>query len=85
MTTTARHWQPRAGTPLQRYRLMHQAEVIRAEYGLGLASVWGHINGGNYVEAQAQMDRVIEDRGTGVWPPSGAPMIPTPDLDAATA
>jgi len=34
--------------PLDWYRLIHQAEWVREHYWLGLASVWGHINEGDY-------------------------------------
>jgi hypothetical protein len=47
--------------PLDWYRLLHQAETIRARHGLGLASVWCHINRRDYHAARAQLDRVIRE------------------------
>ena len=54
--------------PLDWYQLMHEAETIRDQYHLGLASVWGHINRRDYAGARAALDRVIEDINRGYWP-----------------
>jgi hypothetical protein len=40
---------------------MHQAETIRRDDGLGLASVWTHVNCWDYDTARADMDRVLGD------------------------
>jgi hypothetical protein len=43
------------------YRLICEAEAVRTCWGLGLASVWGHINANDYPSARAEMDRVYHD------------------------
>ncbi len=60
--TTA--WRAR---PLDWYRLMHEAETIRARWGLGLASVWEHINDQDYDTARAELDCVVDDIRRGYW------------------
>jgi hypothetical protein len=46
--------------PLAWYRLIDQAETVRAQWGLGLASVWHHINRIDYDRARSTMDAVLE-------------------------
>ena len=61
MTTATTYTTWNGVGPLDWYRVIHQAETIRTHYHLGLASVWGHIQGGNYDTARMEMDRVLGD------------------------
>lgn len=60
--------------PLDWYKLIHEAEIVRAWWGPGLASVWEPIHKGDYGVARAEMDRVIESVASGQWgPPKAMP------------
>jgi hypothetical protein len=65
-TITYPAW-PGEASPMDWYRLIHQAETIRSQWWLGLASVWGHINHGDYRLARAELDRVADDIEAGYW------------------
>lgn len=45
--------------PLAWYRLIHQAETVRAQQHIGLANVWHHINRMDYGKARTAMDAVL--------------------------
>jgi hypothetical protein len=51
---------------LRWYRLISEAEAVRICKGLGLASVWQHINADDYPSARREMDRVYHDWGGSV-------------------
>ena len=53
--------------PLDWYQLMHQAEIIREHYNLGLPSVWKHINRRDYRKARATLDLVVDEIRAGYW------------------
>lgn len=45
--------------PLLWATLIVEAEDYRARTGMGLASVWAHINARDYWAARAELDRVL--------------------------
>lgn len=45
------------------YRLILDAELFRARTGWGLAGTWGHIHRGEYEQARASLDAMIDDVG----------------------
>lgn len=47
--------------PLQWYRLIHQAEMFREWTGWGLGNVWGFITAGDYENARATLDGLLND------------------------
>lgn len=60
--------------PLDWYKLLHEAEVVRAWWHAGLASVWQHIHRGDYRMARGEMDRVLGSIACGEWgPPKKVP------------
>lgn len=68
------NWRP--PEPLEWYRLIHVAETVRAWWPLGLASVWAHINGGDYEAAKREIHRVLVDVERGVHgPPHSTPKV----------
>lgn len=54
--------------PLDWHQIITEAEEVKEIFGLGLASVWEHINNRDYPKAREAMIRIKNDIRNGVWP-----------------